>query len=34
MRDLIRKNESNAPKQLTFGLFALKNGHIDALPDD
>jgi hypothetical protein len=34
MRDLIRNNEGNAPKQLTFGLFALKNGHIEALHDD
>lgn len=34
MRALIRQKESNAPKALTFGLFALKPGGLEPLLED
>lgn len=34
MRALIRKNESNAPKPLTFGFFALRGGGAEPIADD
>ena len=34
MRALIRKNESNAPKPLTFGFYALRGGGAEPIADD